>query len=65
MLEKHIAELAKKAGLLNPEFVARQLLLLKEGAIVAAHLGHTENPAKDAMDAARELIRLHKNNDAK
>ena len=26
MLEKHITELAKKAGLLNPEFVARQLL---------------------------------------
>ncbi len=56
MLEVHMTELAEKAGLPEPGAVARQLLLLKEGAIVTAHLGHTENPAQDAKVAARLLV---------
>jgi len=56
MLERHVIELAKKAGLRNPAELARQLLLLKEGAIVTAHLGHTERPAQDAKAAAIALI---------
>jgi AcrR family transcriptional regulator len=56
MLERHVTELAQKAELRNPDLLARQLLLLKEGAIVTAHLGHTENPAQNAKTAAAALI---------
>ena len=59
MLETHMTELAEKAGLANPSVLARQLLLLKEGAIVTAHLGHTDNPAQDAKAAAVALLNLH------
>lgn len=60
LLEAHIVDLAKQAGLLEPDVVARQLLLLKEGAIVTAHLGHTDNPAQDAKQAAVHLVNAHK-----
>jgi AcrR family transcriptional regulator len=56
MLEDHMIRLARQAELSEPELLARQLLLLKEGAIVTAHLGHTENAAQDAKAAARRLI---------
>ncbi|WP_306259171.1 TetR/AcrR family transcriptional regulator [Pararhizobium sp. IMCC21322] len=56
MLERHVTELAQKAKITDPAGLARQLLLLKEGAIVTAHLGHTENPAQDAKSAAIALI---------
>ena len=59
MLESHVSELARKAELADPDGLARQLLLLKEGAIVTAHLGHTEKPAQDAKAAAVELIKVH------
>ncbi len=59
MLERHIADLAEKAGLANPGLLARQLLLLKEGAIVTAHLGHTDNPAQDAKAASMQLLECH------
>ena len=59
MLETHITELAEKAGLANPSSLARQLLLLKEGAIITAHLGHTDNPAQDAKETAVELFNIH------
>lgn len=57
MLERYVTELATKAGLPEPGKLARQLLLLKEGAIVTAHLGHTENAARDAKAAAITLLR--------
>lgn len=56
MLEVHMTELAEKAGLPEPGAIARQLLLLKEGAIVTAHLGHTDHPAQDAKAAALRLL---------
>lgn len=59
MLERHMTDLAEKAGLTDPGRLARQLLLLKEGAIVTAHLGHTDNPAKDAKAAAMQLLECH------
>lgn len=57
MLEIHVGDLTRKAGLTNPELLARQLLLLKEGAIVTAHLGNTDNPAQNAKAAAIALIK--------
>lgn len=59
MLESHITELARRAGLSDPSAIARQLLLLKEGAIVTAHLGHTNDPAQDAKAAAIQLVNVH------
>jgi AcrR family transcriptional regulator len=59
MLERHMVDLAIKARLASPEALARQLLLLKEGAIVTAHLAHTENPAQDAKAAAVLLVDRH------
>ncbi len=56
MLERYFCELTRKAGFSNPEILARQLLLLKEGAIVTAHLGHTDNAAQDAKAAAITLV---------
>ncbi|WP_025898645.1 TetR family transcriptional regulator [Sneathiella glossodoripedis] len=56
ILETHITRLATDAQLANPALVARQLLLLKEGAIVTAHLAHTEAPAADAKVAAAQLM---------
>jgi len=56
MLEVHITSLVKDAGFENYEVIARQLLLLKEGAIVTAHLGHTATPAEDAKVAAGRLL---------
>ncbi len=55
-LERHMSDLAKQAGLNDPDTIARQLLLLKEGAIVTAHLGHTDHPAQEAKAAALKLI---------
>ncbi len=59
MLESHITNLAEQAGMENPGALARQLLILKEGAIVTAHMGHTDNPAKDAKAAAIQLVKNH------
>lgn len=59
MLESYITELAMKAKLEDPGALARKLLLLKEGAIVTAHLGHTDKPAQDAKAAAAHLINMH------
>lgn len=51
-----ITEIAKQAKLKNAEKIARQLLLLIEGATVSAHIGHTKDPAVDAKIAARKVI---------
>lgn len=59
MLEDHVTALAEKAGMAEPSSLARQLLLLKEGAIVTAHLKHTANPARDAKLAAERLVEAH------
>ncbi len=59
MLEAHITQLADRAALADPGTLARQLLLLKEGAIVTAHLGHTDNPAQDAKAAALQVLDAH------
>lgn len=51
-----VAAIAKQAGAPAPEDLARQLLLLKEGAIVASQMGYEADPAGDAKRAAKTLI---------
>lgn len=58
LLTEHYIGIAKAAGLSNPENLIRQLMILKEGAIIMAVMGHSENPAMDAKDAARALINI-------
>jgi AcrR family transcriptional regulator len=56
LLLSHFQHLAEQLGVTNPKELACQLLLLKEGAIVIAHLGAIENPAGDAKAAAQILM---------
>lgn len=62
ILQDHFSEVAEAAGANDPRLLARQLLLLKEGAIVSAVLarggGLAGDPAADAKEAARGLINL-------
>ena len=56
LLLKYFTQIAIKAALPNAEDVARQLLILKEGAIVMAHLHEPDKIAEDAHRAAITLI---------
>ncbi|MFY0309840.1 TetR/AcrR family transcriptional regulator [Leisingera sp. D0M16] len=56
LLQEHFAGLAAEAGARDPEVLARQLMVLKEGAIVLAALTHSSAPARDARAAAAALI---------
>ncbi|UWQ82613.1 TetR/AcrR family transcriptional regulator [Leisingera caerulea] len=59
MLLKHFTGLAKAAGASDPSGLARQLLTLKEGAIVLAAMSVTPDPAEDARHTARMLLKPH------
>ena len=52
-------DLAEQAGLREPAALATQLLLLVDGAWVAARMFGTDNPAKLAVQAAEALIEAH------
>ncbi len=56
LLRRTFAGLARDAGAADPEALARQLLLLVDGATVSAALGHGDDPAGDARDAARAIL---------
>jgi len=56
LLFLQVEKIAADAGARDPAALARALLLLKEGAIVTAHLGHETDPAGDAKAAAEVLI---------
>ena len=56
LLTEHFVNTAKAAGLSDPAGLTRQLMILKEGAIIMAVMGHSENPAMDAKAAAQALI---------
>lgn len=52
----YFSRLCRDAGARDPDQLARQLLVLKEGAIVTAVLGHDTDPAGAARSAAEILI---------
>ena len=56
LLFLQLHKIAADAGAEDPAALARALLLLKEGAIVTAHLGHEADPAADAKAAASTLL---------
>lgn len=56
LLMKDFTERARKAGAKEPEALARELLVLKEGAIVLAHLLDSDRVADDARRAAKTII---------
>jgi AcrR family transcriptional regulator len=56
LLQTYVAGLAQAAGYPDPDTLARQLLLLKEGAITAAVMGDSADPAGDAKAAAAVLL---------
>ncbi len=56
LLTDHFTITAKAAGLSDPENLTRQLMIIKEGAIIMAVMGHSTNPAMDAKAAAQALI---------
>ena len=59
LLFRDVRAIAADAGARDPAALARALLLLKEGAIVTAHLGHEADPAGDARAAAEILLAVH------
>jgi hypothetical protein len=56
LLFRQLQKIAADAGAPDPAALARSLLLLKEGAIVTAHLGHEADPAGDAKAAALIIL---------
>ena len=56
LLVRQLEKIAADAGADDPAALARTLLLLKEGAIVTAHIGHEADPAGDAKAAARRFL---------
>lgn len=57
LLFTYLRDLAEKAHAVEPDALARKLMLLLEGAIVTAQLGYANDPAADAKAAAAELVR--------
>ncbi len=56
-----LAEMARQAGLRAPDALAAQLLLLMDGAWVAARVfGPDNSPAASVNDAARALVEAHR-----
>jgi len=49
-------KITSRTAVKNPDLLARQLLMLKEGAVVTAHLQGVEGVAEDARKAAISLI---------
>ena len=56
LLLTYVQDLTTQAGAPEPDDLARQLMLLKEGAIVTAHLQGAAGVAQNAKAAARILL---------
>ncbi|WCL54356.1 TetR/AcrR family transcriptional regulator [Gimibacter soli] len=52
----YFTDLARRAGAKAPEALARELLTLKEGAIVLAHLFGPDDAARDARRTAERIL---------
>jgi len=55
-LTEYLARLARSEGAAEPEALARELLLLVDGAIVTASIQHDAGVADDAREAAVKVI---------
>src|SRR6266704_6807007 len=55
-LAEYLARLARSEGAAEPEALARELLLLVDGAIVTASIQHDAGVADDAREAAVKVI---------
>lgn len=58
LLLLYFIELAREAGARDPDALARELLIIKEGAIVLANLFAREEVAADARRLAERIIQL-------
>ena len=58
LVRDYIRDLAKQAGVKKPDVLARQLNLLLDGAIVAAHVSANKDAAGQARDMAEVFVRL-------
>lgn len=56
LIKDHLLALAEACELQNAQNIVCQLLVLKEGAIIAAYLQMVDDPVKHARDAALALI---------
>ena len=56
MLRSYFTELARRAGAQEPDELGKQILVIKEGAIVLAHLLDPAEIAADARATARIVI---------
>jgi AcrR family transcriptional regulator len=58
-LKDFVLSLVQACGISEPERLARALVLLISGAIVETQVTKSPDPAVDAKDAARVLLRAH------
>lgn len=56
LIAEHIQKLLVEAGYDNAEALSRQLMVLKEGAIIAAHVSQSATAAEDAKAVAQRLL---------
>ena len=56
LLFEHFSNLAAEAGAADPDLLARQILILKEGAIVCAQVEGCREAALQAKTAAARLL---------
>ncbi|WP_414897305.1 TetR/AcrR family transcriptional regulator [Rhodovulum sp. YEN HP10] len=55
-LARQVEGVAAEAGAPDPGRLSRALLMLKDGAALAAHLGHAEDPVADARAGAEAIL---------
>jgi len=56
LVHDYVASLASEAGFSDSEMIARQIMLLKEGAIIAAYVMNSPTASSDAKTAAQNLL---------
>lgn len=56
LIAEHIQKLLVEAGYGDAEALTRQLMVLKEGAIIASHVSQSKTAAEDAKTVAQMLL---------